>query len=417
MPRKLAAKIPPISPLAPGWFFVRGRHPLIENLRRDAAFNFMSRHHPALRYGAIFLLLPYWFLRGAALARKFTRQFGAIVEEVSGKGKMAQFCEQWFLSIWYSIHPCEYHAFRLYNQESRNKFDLYFYRAERDFIAGSRAMQAEWGAVQDKILFEKFCSGHGFSCIPTLCRADKADKTKPEEIAVLARERPLFLKPQAGYGGYGCFSLRYLENGRYLVNQALFLSREDLKDFLAGKFLNSAYLVQPLVANHPELHDISNGSLCALRIITLLPCPGGEAEYLLGIFQSPIKKMVTCNLGLYCPVDTETGKLGAGFFSLTSYATASSHPAGKGVLPGRALPFWNEAKKLALSAHTALGGVAALGWDVALTENGPLLLEANSGWDPMAIQQAFDKPLGETRLPAVLKSYRESTVITRHPIK
>jgi len=406
--KKLAAKIPDISPFPPGWLFVRGRNPIMENLRRKGHSNFMSRFPALMRYGVTFLLLAYWPLRGAYLAYNAAKHLGAHAEEVSGKGKTAQFFEQWFLSIWYSIHPWEYYAFSLYSEKSWQRFDLFFYRYGKGLIPGSRSEQLKYAVVQDKNLFEKFCTLHGFPCAQTLLIVEKGDKTKFGEILRLVRGQSLFLKTTAGSRGEGCFSLRYLGEERYLVNKARVLSCEALEELLAKRFRDSAYLVQPLVVNHPKLGDITNGSLSTLRIVTLLTHPQGEAEYLTGIFQSPIGKSVTSNCGLACPIDRETGKLGAGFFPMPLHAPKPNHPVAGENLAGRTLPFWLETVELVLAAHTALGGVASLGWDVAITEAGPLLLETNSGWDPMTIQRAANKPLGETRLPWVLKGYRES---------
>lgn len=408
---KLAAKIPDISPFAPGWFFVRGRHPEIEALRRDVPIHFMARFPFWQRACAIILLLPYWPLRGGYLAAKFSLKYGKHIKQLCGKGKIAQFFEQWFLSVWYGIQPSEYHAFSLFQTAYRNKFDLYCYRFGKNFIADSRAEQERWGAVQDKKLFEQFCLQNKLACVLTLYLAESADDSKLDAILSLAHERPLFLKPKAGLGGYGCFTLRYLGDARFQINNVRLLDIDGAKAFLARKLLSSSYLVQPLLVNHPDLHDISNGSLCALRIITLLKSPEAKAKYLLGTFQTALEKKRTCNMGLYCSVDRKTGTLGAGFFSWTSYTTAIKHPVGGGHLAGRCLPFWEAAIQLALNAHTALGGPASLGWDVAICADGPVLLEANSGWDPMAIQQAFNLPLGGTRLPAVLKSYREAEAL------
>ena len=46
------------------------------------------------------------------------------------------------------------------------------------------------------------------------------------------------------------------------------------------------------------------------------------------------------------------------------------------------LPNWNDAKALTFRAHRAFPGLDVIGWDIALTGRGPLVLEGNAWWDP-----------------------------------
>jgi hypothetical protein len=62
------------------------------------------------------------------------------------------------------------------------------------------------------------------------------------------------------------------------------------------------------------------------------------------------------------------------------------HPATRVSLHGRRVPFLERAESLAVGAHRFFGLQRVLGWDVALTPDGPKLLEVNSlpgviGWE------------------------------------
>jgi hypothetical protein len=45
------------------------------------------------------------------------------------------------------------------------------------------------------------------------------------------------------------------------------------------------------------------------------------------------------------------------------------------------IPFWDAAKELVVNAHKHLYGMNSVGWDVAITPYGPILIEGNSKWD------------------------------------
>jgi hypothetical protein len=72
----------------------------------------------------------------------------------------------------------------------------------------------------------------------------------------------------------------------------------------------------------------------------------------------------------------------------------AAHPQGGGLVPvdrhpdtgvelaGFEVPCWREAYALVKRAHGVFAEFGSIGWDVALTTDGPKLLEANAWWDP-----------------------------------
>jgi hypothetical protein len=63
-----------------------------------------------------------------------------------------------------------------------------------------------------------------------------------------------------------------------------------------------------------------------------------------------------------------------------------SHP-GTGVsIAGQQLPGWDQIKRNILEAAEALPFLKCIGWDVLLTESGPVALEGNSHPDPDVLQ-------------------------------
>ena len=56
------------------------------------------------------------------------------------------------------------------------------------------------------------------------------------------------------------------------------------------------------------------------------------------------------------------------------------------------VPQFEEAKQLCIKAHKVFNSIHSIGWDVAVTENGPCLIEGNDNWE-ISMMQACDKPL------------------------
>jgi hypothetical protein len=63
---------------------------------------------------------------------------------------------------------------------------------------------------------------------------------------------------------------------------------------------------------------------------------------------------------------------------------------------------WNELCDLVHRAHSAFDDWVVIGWDVAITAEGPRLVEGNSGPDIDLIQRPLRMAFGDTRLGELL---------------
>jgi hypothetical protein len=59
-----------------------------------------------------------------------------------------------------------------------------------------------------------------------------------------------------------------------------------------------------------------------------------------------------------------------------------THPSSGIVFQGFRLPFWEEACRLVRESARKFSPVGTIGWDVAITESGPLVIEGNIWYDP-----------------------------------
>ena len=58
--------------------------------------------------------------------------------------------------------------------------------------------------------------------------------------------------------------------------------------------------------------------------------------------------------------------------------------------------------KHAKVAHRACSNIAFVGWDIAFTNHGPMLLEGNANWSADEYQSLTGEPLGHTQFATVL---------------
>jgi hypothetical protein len=156
----------------------------------------------------------------------------------------------------------------------------------------------------------------------------------------------------------------------------------------------------------PEVADLTAGALPTVRVSTCLD-EQGEPEVVGAVFRMAIGSNRTVdNLhagGIAAGVDLETGTLSAasnlGMDARLGWL--DRHPDTDADIVGRTLPLWEEIKTLATQAHRAFDDRVIVGWDIGVTDEGPLVVEGNSSPD-LDIVQRFGEPACVSRLGELL---------------
>jgi hypothetical protein len=78
------------------------------------------------------------------------------------------------------------------------------------------------------------------------------------------------------------------------------------------------------------------------------------------------------------------------------------HPKTGVRITGRRLPDWPQVLDLAQKAHQIFSECVFIGWDIALTPDGPLLVEGNVGWDVEMVQKPQNTPLSQTEFVEIV---------------
>jgi len=144
---------------------------------------------------------------------------------------------------------------------------------------------------------------------------------------------------------------------------------------------NNLDLVEEFVTQHPALMELSPSGLNTVRIITQIT--NGNVEIIgcrLRIsVNSTVDNMAAGNLA--SAIDLETGTvLGPGVYSDNTKQEYSIHPVTGMPITGFIVPFWNEVIKLAKRAALHTSENRSVGWDIAITSDGPELIEGNHNW-------------------------------------
>jgi glutathione synthase/RimK-type ligase-like ATP-grasp enzyme len=129
-----------------------------------------------------------------------------------------------------------------------------------------------------------------------------------------------------------------------------------------------------------------------LRLVTIRA--GAEPELLYAAMRLPAPGAMfdeaIAGRIVFANIDPESGRIrrAQDSFRMAMASSLETHPATGRPLPGLALPHFRDAVIISLKAHAAFPGHALLGWDIFLTDRGPVLNEANSNPFRMIYQRA-----------------------------
>ena len=166
------------------------------------------------------------------------------------------------------------------------------------------------------------------------------------------------MKPMTGSGGHGI----------HIVNCA------ELDGGLYDYCKRKNAVAEELIVQHPVLSQIYSHSVNTIRVFTYNTKVIGAV---LRIGQGGAKIDNASSGGIFAPIDITTGIVTSGAFDFNLSEVLVVHPDTKKPIPGICIPYWGKCKTMVEATSTLLEGLPLIGWDVAITENGPILVEAN----------------------------------------
>ncbi|MEZ5831397.1 MAG: sugar-transfer associated ATP-grasp domain-containing protein [Dongiaceae bacterium] len=216
-------------------------------------------------------------------------------------------------------------------------------------------------------------------------------------------DRDLFIKRRDSRGANGAGSFRRVAPFQYRDDDGALITLDELLPELQRRSYHRSQMVLPLLHNHPTLADFAQDSLLAFRILTCLDeqlRPELTNVYMRSIAKLEPRWDVGRIEDFAAVMDLKTGRLGqlTGDKPECLSEWFDRHPVTGALVTGRVVPFWQELIQLALKAHAMVPERVVVGWDFAITEEGPVMLEGNTFPDTVYPQRMFQKPFGLMRI-------------------
>lgn len=371
-----------------------------------------------LRGPRIVLDLLWWTITIVFQVPTLVLRFGGKVEALCGKGRLRQALDQLQLLVRHGLPPFAYYTFELYDDARFQRASEYLHRWEMKIGGLYKLARRSIGKrkkrlrriLMDKRCFHAHCVDEGLPVIPVLAEVVAGELRSPDGAPTSLPDRDLFVKPVIGKGGEGSAAFQHLGGGRFRDGAGGELPERELAARLVEQAGDRAFLVQPRLANHPEIAELGDGVLTTVRIVTVRDEHGSPevawATFRLGSGRGSIVDNLHQG-GFACAVEPATGRLGTAGRLAFGSPHHELHPVSGKPLAGRCLPIWGEAIELALRAHRTIPEQLVVGWDIALTPEGPLLVEGNGSPCVVMAQKLTGEPLGSGRFGALLLFHLE----------
>ena len=199
----------------------------------------------------------------------------------------------------------------------------------------------------------------------------------------LPPQHDLFVKARTGLGGRGAERFRW-DGIHFQSNRGCRLRPEDLGGYLANRARteNLTLLVQPALSNHPDLRLEPNEALATARLVTGRSIDG-EVTPIFCYILFGLADKITAHSNWVTLIDVANGRLmpappqdSPGIYQYRQFGSNDACT----------LPDWDAALRHVKAAHNACFNFVFIGWDVAFTPDGAMILEGNANWSPATYQ-------------------------------
>ena len=150
--------------------------------------------------------------------------------------------------------------------------------------------------------------------------------------------------------------------------------------------ISSEFLFQETIQQHPEINKLNSASINTIRIDTFINSDG-KIDIISAHIRMSTNNSHVDNIsagGCFVGIGLQTGKLkktGYSSIRIIGARVLKKHPVTNSVFENFSIPFFLEAKELAVKAAGLIPELRLVGWDVAIGESGPILVEGNSDYE------------------------------------
>lgn len=275
----------------------------------------------------------------------------------SGKSYLYIVFDMLNCGVKYQAGYMDYALFEMYNLNAEQRKTVVTRGINNGFIR--RFNNPEYIDIfEDKIKFNR-----SFSSYIHRDWIDAKEASFEELEAFVNTHCEFIAKPSGGMCGKGIEKLK----------KESFSSVDEIKSYLEESGLQ---LLEEIVTQHPVMSRLHPCSVNTCRVITLVK--EGKA-YVVAAYLRIGNGSYVDNFnsgGMVVPIEEDRGEIIYPALNKNG-ELFTTHPLTGTPIKGFEVPMWQEVISLAEAAALVVPQVGLVGWDIALAENGPLIIEGN----------------------------------------
>lgn len=155
------------------------------------------------------------------------------------------------------------------------------------------------------------------------------------------------------------------------------------------------YLLQDRVYQHSRMNELNPGAVNTVRVVTVTP-PNSAPVALATLLRMGTSRTGAVDNwsagGIAIGIEADGTLKKYGLYHMCNTGKTDRHPDTGIVFGDFRIPYYEEALELACRAQKYFYAVHSVGWDIAITEAGPVIIEGNDNYG-LSFMQACDRPL------------------------
>ncbi len=342
-------------------------------------------------------------------------------------GFLKQFQEMYKLRRLNYLEPEEYHCYHLYKDDLSWEEKTRFLSQFQYYLMESRVNPRKDVGALNKMIFSLFGSAIGLP-VPSMYGVfephfgytlSKGTLRTEDDLNLMFGKYPettFVIKPISSYKGMGVLRCKFIGEGNIRVVGEGEMSIAELHKRLSDssyskqRYVKDSYIVEKAVCQHPFLDKYCDTTAQTLRTVTYITS-NGEIQVLATLLKiarwgSAVDNVAISNIGARVNPD---GVMEAAVSpQKNDIIIFENHPDTDAPIKGETLPYYNEAVEIAKEAHSKVHHLRSIGWDIAISDKGPVIIEGNFGWDQISIQQVTRRGIIEGEFEVDLRAMMKS---------
>lgn len=297
----------------------------------------------------------------------------SLVSKKTNKGKFAIFCDMVWCGIKYGAGYMDYDVIGFYKLSPEQRKTILTRGKNNKFVKELNEKEY-WHIFNNKNEFNEM-----FAKFLKRDWIYPASANKEKTLAWINNHPVFFAKPNSGQCGKG---IEKIETSKWNI--------DELYSYIVS---NGLELLEEPIKQHNEMNKLNSSSVNTIRMVTVMNKQGDVT--ILATFSRIGNGKVVDNFnsgGMTARINRETGVIEEEAVNKAG-TIFEKHPITGTTIKGFQIPCWDEARNLVKEAARLSEHVRYVGWDVAITTDGPVLVEGNHypGHDIYQVAEKMDE--------------------------